>query len=220
LLHDDGTVMQGSAGAKDGDQQIVGQVGVERYSTFDKGAQADLALDDNQRSGDRLGKVVGRKYDVFVAVGAIEDAAAAGRKQSPEPRQGVPYFCAKDHNQREDCIGQDVGDDPVNGLKLFEVRDPKRSGQDGHSYQHRDCTRALDELQELIYDKCHYKNIDDGERRHLRHVMEYLEHPGSLSGEGTAPCIFILNQWIGVGNYPRRKLDTCSEYPTLSIHYP
>src|SRR5208283_4929560 len=97
-------------------------------------------------------------------------------------------------DQREDCVGNEVGDDPVNGLELFQMRDPKRSGKDHHREQHGNRTRALDELEELVNQKCHHQNVDDGDHRHLRHMAENLSHSGSLVGEKAAPCDFILIQ--------------------------
>ncbi len=187
LLHDDSAVVQRRAGTEDGDQQIIGKVGVQRHPAFDEGAQTDLAFNDDKRAGDRLGKMVGREHDVFVAVGAVKDAAAPRRKHAPQPRQGMPDFRAEDDDQREDRVGQNVGDDPVNGLELFQVRNPESCDQDDYRDQHGNRARALDELEELVDDKRHHQNVDDGEHRHMRHVAEGLKHPGSLSGEIAAP---------------------------------
>ena len=68
FLHDDRAVVQRGAGTEDCGQQIVGEAGVERDSALDVGAQADFALDDDERSGLVLGKKIGGQHDVVVGI--------------------------------------------------------------------------------------------------------------------------------------------------------
>ena len=66
FLHNGGAVVQRRAGTEDGRQQMVGEPGVQRHAAFDVGAQADLALDHDQRSRLLLREQVRCQHDVVI----------------------------------------------------------------------------------------------------------------------------------------------------------
>src|SRR6201997_3898009 len=68
FLDDHRTVVQGSAGAEDSGEEIVGKASIERYAAFDVGAQSDFTFDDDQGAGLVLGEKVGGQHDVVVGI--------------------------------------------------------------------------------------------------------------------------------------------------------
>ena len=73
FLYDDGTVVQRRTGTKNGGQQIVGQLRVQRNSAFDIGTQSDFALNHDEGAGLVLRKKIGRQNDVVIGVAFREE---------------------------------------------------------------------------------------------------------------------------------------------------
>ena len=149
FLHDDGAVVQRSAGTEDGRQQIVGEAGIERDAAFDVGAQSDLALDDDERAGLVLGKKIGGEDDVVVGIaiggGAVEESQAAA-----EVGENVANLRLEDDDQREDEVGKHVAHHPVQRGEFADAGEIEDDAHHDQAGQHGRGAGAADHDEDLV----------------------------------------------------------------------
>src|SRR3974390_3839130 len=100
FLYDDRTVVQRRFRQEDRGQQVVREVGVERYSAVDVIAKVVLALKNHERAGLVLGEKAGSHHDVVVGLDAAASKAGHG-EAAAESHQRVADFGGEKHKKGE-----------------------------------------------------------------------------------------------------------------------
>ena len=158
-LNDHGAVVQRRAWLKDARQQVVGDHRVERDAALDVVAKADLPLEDDDGAGAARGEV-GRGghqlLDRFIRVlGALE---VAEERRAAEVRERTPDVGLEQHDDREDHVGGEVSNDPVDGLELQPLREEIEQQDEAGAERHLRRARAADQQQQLVHE-----NRDDAD---------------------------------------------------------
>ena len=165
-LNDHGPVMQWGAGAKDRGQKIIGDARIQRDAAFDIGAQANVTFYDDQRAGLILRKQICRQNYVVVGV-SFGTRRATEAKPGAQSCEGMANLRLKDHNQRENNIGKQSAEKPVQSAELADAGEIEGKRQDGHAHQHGRGPSAADQHQKLVNDHRHQQNVEYSNHRHV-----------------------------------------------------
>ena len=150
-LDDHRAVVQRRPRLEDAQQQVVGQRGVERNAALDVVAQADVALDGDDRARP-LARQHRRRHDQFlddlvVRLGAREVAEEA---RAAQVRQRPADFVLEEHDRREDDVPEHVPDEPVHRVEVPPPRQVEHGDEQAHTDAHLHRPRAAHELEQLI----------------------------------------------------------------------
>ena len=156
--------MQRRARPKNSRQQVIGKLCVNCHSTLDVGAQPDLPLDDDQRARLVLREQVRRHHDVVVGI-AFGNGAMREGQASAQPCKRLPYLRSKNYYQRENRIGEEPRDQPIQRRELADSGKIKRKNDDRDADQNECRASAANQRQEFINDDRDQHYVDDRDHR-------------------------------------------------------
>ena len=147
---------------EDADEQIVGKHRVERKTRLDVVAQADLALDHDDRArarGRELRRRDGDLLDGLVGAFLRQEISKEGR--APEMCERAANVSLEQHDGSKHQVRQQVPDEPVDRLQMAPPRNVEHHQQQRESRNHLDGPRAANRLQHLVDHQRHDGDIED-----------------------------------------------------------
>ena len=134
---------------------------VQAHAAFDEGAQADIALQDNQRAGLVSREMLHRQQDLIHRFQTPIAAAEPEPALAPQARQGAPDLGLEQDDDGYAKVGDDERKDRPQRL---QARSPSRQVERDHDQDpHQDVAgpRATDHHQGLVDQERDHQNIDD-----------------------------------------------------------
>ena len=187
-LHDHRAVMQRRRRLKDADQQIVGELGIERNAALDVVAKADRSLDHDDGAG-LLRRQGGRRHHQLLDRVVVADLAIEPPEQpaAAEMDERAADVGLQQHDGREHDVADDVADQPVERLELQAPRQVEQADDRGDADRHLHRARAADELQQLVNhdrDDQDVEHVPPRDGRAAKQFGEALEQLGGVHGAG------------------------------------
>ncbi len=159
LLDDHCPVVQRRAVLKDRDQQVVADLGVQRDTAFRVVAQADLALDGDDRAGALARQHLRGDGDFLDGlVHRLALGQVAEKRRAAQVRQRAADIGLKQHDRRKDDVADQIADQPVHRLELGQPRHVEQRHCQRAADRHLRGPRAANEREDLVD-----QNRDDGD---------------------------------------------------------
>ena len=99
----------------------------------------------------RADSVVAATTSSSIVSSSLGDALeVAEERRAAEVRQRAADVGLKQHDDREDDVGGEVADHPVDGLELEPLREEEQADEEAAAQRHLHRARAADEQQQLV----------------------------------------------------------------------
>lgn len=170
-LNDDGAIVQGAAGMKDGAEQVARDDGVEIDAAFDEGAESDLAFDYDEGADAGLGEASDGEHDFLAELAAFE-LADAEEWAAAETGKGAAEFGLEHHDERDGRVGRERGEDGMEELEVRPDRNAIDRGEDAKAEQDVNGAAAANDHQGLIDEDSDDDDVDGGGDAEVGEISE------------------------------------------------
>jgi hypothetical protein len=86
-------------------------------------------------------------------------------------REGAPDVGLEEHDDRDDDVGAEIPDHPVDGLELKPVRQKEQADQEAAAERHLHGASAPNQQQQLVNEERHQRDVEQIRPRHRRPVQ-------------------------------------------------
>ena len=182
LLHDNGSVVEGSPRREDAHQQIIGERGIDGHAALHIVLESHLALDDDQCPDALGGQGGSRQHDLIVGLHDRIWGEFSQQRVFADVGQGPANLSCEQHNDPDHEIGKDGGHDPLNGLQVEPEGHVIEEHQKSHSERHLNRARPADQQEDVVDQDADDENVDGRGPGEPVQVEKFDQIHGDLAG--------------------------------------